>query len=61
MSTEQSSQSRVFVGGVNKGTSRDSLMQCLDRYGAVRELFYPVDKLGHFKGFAFVTYEDVDG
>jgi RNA recognition motif-containing protein len=58
MSTEQS---RVFVGGVNKATSRDSLLQCFDRYGAVRELFYPVDKQGHPKGFAIITYEDVDG
>jgi RNA recognition motif-containing protein len=55
------SQGRVFVGGINRATTRESLMRCFDRYGAVRDLIYPYDKQGQPKGFAIIAYEDVDG
>jgi RNA recognition motif-containing protein len=60
-SQESLSEGRVFVGGINKATTAEALRRCFDRYGVVTDLFYPVDDRGLQKGFAIVTYENIDG
>jgi hypothetical protein len=44
MTTEPYETGRVFVGGINKLSSKESVMNCFNRYGAVRDLFYPFDR-----------------
>jgi RNA recognition motif-containing protein len=61
MSTQPAEETRVFIGGISKATTTDSLRRCLDRHGVIDDLFYPVDKQGLHKGFAIVTYSSAYG
>jgi RNA recognition motif-containing protein len=56
---EQSS--KLYVGNLSWGTTRDDLAQLFSSYGEVQDAFIPLDReSGRSRGFGFVTLSSPD-
>ena len=56
-SKESRSSPKIFVGGIEEGTTSAQLSNYFSTYGKVEDVFI---QLNPFRGFAFVTFEDSD-
>jgi hypothetical protein len=60
---ETSSQpvKKVFVGGLNRQTTKESIREFFEQFGVVTDVDCPLDqKSGLGRGFAYVTFDDND-
>lgn len=54
--------SKVFVGNLDFGTTREELEELFAPSGAITDVTLPVDRdSGRARGFAFVTFESAEG
>ena len=55
----------MFIGGIARETTEDSLRAYFAKYGNIKDCILMVDKMtGNSRGFGFVTYSDpssIDG
>lgn len=54
-----SSSKKVFVGGLPKGVSEDSVRQYFDQFGPIEELKMMYDNQGDSRGYAFVIFSSL--
>lgn len=50
--------SKIFVGGLPKGTKEDALWHYFGKWGTVAKVDNKLDENGEPRGFAFVTFQD---
>lgn len=51
---------RIFVGGLNNGTTEHELRNFFSIYGEVKVVKIVKDKAGALKGFGFITFGSED-
>lgn len=61
LTEEERTARKIFVGGLNRNTTADSLRDYFAAFGAIHHTEVLFDKLtGRSRGFGFVTFEDAE-
>lgn len=61
LTEEERTARKIFVGGLNRNTTAESLREYFSAFGPVHHTEVLFDKLtGRSRGFGFVTFEDVE-